>query len=52
MSLEAQKLVQIYGIHLIQFPRFTYIRIGGFEEEPMKLPQYALDYFVIAEVCR
>ena len=52
LSSEAQKLVQQYGSYFIQFPKFTYLRVGGFEDEPMKLPQYALDYFVLAKVCR
>ena len=28
------------------------MRIGGFEEEPTKLPRYALDYFILVEICR
>ena len=52
LSPEAQRLVQQYGSYFIQFPRFTYLRIGGFEEEPLKLPRYALDCFVLAEICR
>lgn len=49
---KAQKLVLQYGSFFIQFPRFTYFKIGGFDDEPMKLPQYALDCFVLAELCR
>lgn len=45
ISPEAQRLIQTYGIYFIQFPKFTYLRIGGFEEEPVKLPRYALDCF-------
>ena len=52
LSLEAQKLIENYGSYIIQFPKFTYLRVVGFEEEPMKLPCYALDCFVLAEVCR
>ena len=29
-----------------------YLRIGGFDDEPMKLPWYALDCFVLAKLCR
>ena len=36
LSLEAQKLIQNYGSYFIQFPKFTYLRVGGFEEEPVK----------------
>lgn len=52
MSLEAQNLVQNYGSFYIQFPRFSYIKIWGFEEEPLRLLRYVLDYFFLAEVCR
>ena len=48
ISPEAQRLVQKYGSYFIQFPRFTYPRIGGFE--PMKLPWYAMDYFFLAKL--
>lgn len=50
ISQEAQSFVQSYDHFYIQFLRFTYIRIGGFEK-PMKLPRHALDYFVLAGVC-
>lgn len=52
ISLEAQKLIQTYKNFFIQFPMFTYLRVGRFEEELVKLPRYALDCFVIAEICR
>lgn len=52
MSSEALKLVSTYGSCFIQFPRFICIRIGGFEDEPFKLPKYALDSYVLLEVCR
>ena len=29
-----------------------YLRISGFGDEPMKLPRYAVDYFVLAKICR
>ena len=52
LSSEAQKLVQQYESYFIQFFKFTYLRKGGFEDEPMKLPRYALDCFILAEICR
>lgn len=52
MSPGALKLVTTYGSCFIQFPRFTYIRIGGFEDEPFRLPKYALDSYVLLEVSR
>ena len=52
LSSEAHNLIQIYGSYFIQFPKFICLRVGGFEEEPMKLPRYALDCFIIVEVCR
>ena len=52
LSPEAKRLVQQYGSFFIQFSRFTYLRIGGFDDEPTKLPQYALDCFALAELCR
>ena len=51
--LQKDKVVlQQYGSYFIQFPRFTYLKIGGFEDEPMKFLRYALDYFILAELCR
>ena len=43
ISPEAQKIIQMYMSYFIQFPKFTYLWIGGFEEELVKLRQYALD---------
>ena len=40
---EAMEAVQIYGCFYIQFPKFTYIRMGGYLGEPLKLPRYFLD---------
>ena len=37
LSPEAQRLIQQYGSYFIQFPKFTYLRIGRFEEEPTKI---------------
>lgn len=52
ISQEAQRLIQTFGIFFIHFPKFTYLSIGGFEEELVKLPRYDLDCFVIAKICR
>lgn len=52
MSVEAMEFVSIYGSFFIQFPRFTYIRVGGFEGQPFKLPRYAFDSYVLIEVSR
>lgn len=52
ISLEAQTLIQMYGIYFIQFPKFTYLGIGGFKEEPVRLSRYALECFIIAKICR
>lgn len=52
LSSEAQKMIQNYGSYFIQFSKFTCLRVRGFEDEPMKLPRYALDYFILAKVCR
>lgn len=52
MSKEAKQLVSSYGSYFIHFPQFTFVRVGVFESEPMKLPRYALDQFVLIEICR
>ena len=52
MSEEAKQVVQIYGCYYIQFPRFTYIKVGGFPGEPLKLPRYCSDSVVLSEMCR
>lgn len=52
ISVEAMKLISIYGSFFIQFPRFTYLRVGGFEAEPFRLPRYAFDSYVLIEVSR
>ena len=52
LAPEAQNLIQLYWNYFIQLAKCTHLRIGGFDEEPVKLHRYALDYFVIAEVCR
>jgi hypothetical protein len=52
LSSEAQKLIQKYESYFIQLPKFTYLRVGGFEDEPLNLSLYALDCFILAELCR
>ena len=52
LSLEAKKLIHNHGSYFIQFPKFTYLRVGGFEDKKMKLPRYALDCFILAKLCR
>ena len=52
LSSEAHKLVQQYGICFKKIHKFTYLRVGGFKDEPMKLPQYALDCFILAKISK
>lgn len=52
MFVEAMEFISIYGSFFIQFPRFTYLRVGGFEGQPFKLPRYAFDSYVLIEVSR
>lgn len=49
---ESQKLIQSYGSIYSQYPKFTYLRIGGFDDESMQLSRYAFDYFILVEVSR
>lgn len=52
LSDKAMQLISTYGNFFIQFPRFTYLRVGGFEEEPYRLPRYAFDRQISMEICR
>lgn len=52
MSVEAMELISIYGSFFIQFPRFTYLWVGGFEGELFKIPRYTFHSLVIIEVSR
>lgn len=45
-------MIKRFGNFFIEFPHLFYIRIGGFEEEPFKLPHFCSDCFVLAEICR
>lgn len=50
--VEAIELISIYGSFFIQFPKFTYLWVGGFEGEPFRLPRYAFDSYILIEVSR
>lgn len=52
LSEQATILVQRYGAWFIQFPRFSYIRIAGFEGAPFRLPSYPTDKVILLEVAR
>lgn len=52
LSKQATTLIRKYGAWFIQFPRFTYIKIVGFEGTPYQLPRYPLDRLVLMEVPR
>lgn len=49
---EAMQLIGTYGSFFIQFPKFTYLRVGVFEGEPYRLPRYAFDRQILMEICR
>lgn len=38
LSGESMQAIKIYGCFYIQFPKFTYLRIGDFSGEPFKFP--------------
>lgn len=52
LTTEVMEFITIYGSYFIQFPQFTYIRVGSFEGEPFRLSQFVLDSYVLIEVCR
>jgi len=52
LSPKAQRLIQKYKSYFIQLLKFSYMRIGRFEEQPTNLLQYALDCFVLVEICK
>lgn len=51
ISHKVTSLVNNYGSFFIQYPRFTYIHIGGFQDCPLMLPHFADDRLVLVEVC-
>lgn len=44
--------VSHFGCVFLQFPTFTYIRIGCFTIEPFILPRYPSDKIVLMDLCR
>ena len=44
--------VNQYGCIFIQFPTFTYLRVGYFKEEPYTLPRYATDGIILMELAK
>ena len=46
------KAIQVYGYFYVQFPKFTYIKMGGYLGEPLKLPHYCLYPVILSEMCR
>lgn len=52
LTEEAMQFISTYGSFYIQFSRFTYLRVGGFEGEPYKLSRYVFDRQVLMEVSR
>ncbi|KAH9329023.1 hypothetical protein KI387_001131 [Taxus chinensis] len=52
VSKEAWEVVSQHGCIFIQFADFTYLRVTGFSGEPVKLPRYPSDKWVIMELCR
>lgn len=52
LTKEDTQLIDIYGSLFTQFPKFTYLRIRGYEGKPLRLPRHCLDHFVLIEICR
>ena len=44
--------VNQYGCIFLQFPTFTYLRVGYFKGEPYTLPRYATDRIILMELAR
>ncbi|KAH9311973.1 hypothetical protein KI387_027008, partial [Taxus chinensis] len=49
-SDEAMTLIDKYGAFFIQFIRFSYIRLVGYENTPLKLPIFCNDKMALVEV--
>ena len=49
---EAWYKVNQYGCIIIQFPKFTYLRVGYFKGEPYTLPRYATDRIILMELAK
>lgn len=43
-------IVSFFGCVFLQFPTFTYIRMGFFTGEPFMMPRYPLDKMVLMEL--
>lgn len=41
-----------YDSYFIAFPKFIYLRVGGIEGEPLKLPKYSPDKYVLIKIYR
>lgn len=52
ISDAAYNRVSHFGCVFLQFPTFTYIRIGCFSGEPFILPRFPSDKIVLMELCR
>lgn len=52
LSKESMQAIKLYGGFYIQFPKFTYLRVGGFSSEPLRLPHYCLDNIILFEICK
>jgi hypothetical protein len=49
---EAWEVVNKYGCVFLQFPTFTYLKVGCFKGYPYILPRYPSDKWVLMELCR
>lgn len=52
LSPEAKSLISKYGSWFIQFPKFTYIRVQGFDGCLYRLPIYPTNWMVLLEVLK
>ncbi|KAH9306929.1 hypothetical protein KI387_011333, partial [Taxus chinensis] len=51
-SDEAMNLISQYGAYFIQFRKFSYIRLAGYESTPLRLPMFCNDKMALIEICR
>ncbi|KAH9292607.1 hypothetical protein KI387_042207, partial [Taxus chinensis] len=49
---EAMNLISRYGAYFIQFRKFSYIRLAGYESTPLRLPMFCNDKMALIEICR
>lgn len=52
VSDEAYMVVSKVGCIFLQFPTFTYLRVGCYTGCPYMLPRYPSDKWVLMEMCR